>query len=262
MSKKQILDCQALSEDNESLPSLGEQLRVAREQTGLSVDTVAKQLYLSTTVIEQIESDNIPESSNTLFSKGYVKSYSVLLNLPVDDMLKCFQLQYQCNNDLKKMQTFSNRSKNTTHNDYLNWITVIAIIVMTVGVIAWWWQQGEQHVVEVAVIETIVASSEPSPRLPLIPSVATVNQEIQSTTVESTFTFTKDCWVKITDATNAVIAVGIKKSGTSIDVSGVAPLEVILGAPHAVQITYQQQTLDISSYISNDTAKFTLPLEQ
>jgi cytoskeleton protein RodZ len=262
MSKKQELECLALSQVNELQPSLGEQLRLAREQAGMSIDDVAKQLYLSKAVIEEIESDNIPASANTLFSKGYVKSYSALLRLPIDDMLKCFQLQYQCNIELKKMQTFSNRSKNATHNNYLNWITLIAIVVMTMGVIAWWWQQSEQVIIQIPAVETIVASNESSPRLPLTPNIATMSQSIQSTTVNSTFAFTQDCWVKITDATNAVVAVGIKKAGSSMDVSGVAPLEVVLGAAHGVKITYQQQVLDISSYISNNTAKFTLPLEQ
>jgi len=262
MSKQQDLQSNLKTPDDELNPSLGELLRTAREAAGLSIADVAAKLFLSVGVIEQIESDNIPASANTLFSKGYVKSYSVLLNLPVDDMLQRFLLQYQCNANLKKMQTFSNRSKNTTHDSYLNWVTLIAISVMSIGVIVWWWQKSETTIVQVPTVEREVATYEASPRLPITPVLTTVTHQPDDGIVNSTFTFTQDCWVKITDATNAVVAVGIKKAGTSIDVSGVAPLEVILGAPLGVQITYQQQTLDISSYISKDTAKFSLPLEQ
>jgi len=261
MIKKQDIECQTLADD-ETQPSLGELLRVAREDACLSLEEVAAKLFLSVSVIEQIESDSIPASANTLFSKGYVKSYSGLLNLPIDDMLQRFKLQYQCNADLKKMQTFSNRSKNTTHNNYLNWVTLIAISVMSIGVIVWWWQKNETTIVKMPLPQTVVANSDAASHLSITSTVTTVAQELEVTTVDSKFTFTQDCWVKITDATNAVVAVGIKKAGTSIDVSGVAPLEVILGAPLGVQITYQQQSLDISSYISKDTAKFTLPLEQ
>lgn len=261
MSKHDV-DCQRFNTDNESQPTLGERLTLARQQAGLSVDDVATKLFLSIAVVNQLETDSVPLSANSLFTKGYVKSYCTLLELPSDELLLLFKHQYQCQNDIKKMQTFSNRSKNTTHNNYLNWITLFVISIMVIGIIAWWWQQSEQEaqLALVSGIENRVQTTEPSPRLPLTPKVT--NSVSNSKLVNTTLVFNKDCWVKITDSTNAVIAVGIKKAGSMIDISGVAPLEVILGAPLAVDITFEQQKLDISSYISNDTAKFTLPLEQ
>jgi cytoskeleton protein RodZ len=47
-----------------------------------------------------------------------------------------------------------------------------------------------------------------------------------------------------------------------LDISGLAPFEVTLGAPDAVSITYQGNALDISRYIIDNAARFSVPLEQ
>lgn len=261
MSNTQESSSSTTENDCETTPSLGNQLLNARQLAGLSIDDVAKNLYISKAVVNELETDTVPESSNALFYRGYVKSYAVLLGLDCDELVKTFRAQYHCDDDLKTMQTFSNRSKNDTHNNYLNWVTRGVVVVITIAIVVWWQQRQSMSEMPTITQESIAVANEPSPRLPIAPIANTV-VEVDTKNLQSTFSFSQDCWVKITDATNAVVAIGIKKAGTSIDVSGVPPLEVILGAPQGVEITYQQQTLDISSYISNETAKFTLPLEQ
>lgn len=246
--------------NNEKKLTVGQQLRLARNEANLTIEYVAEKLYLAVSVITDIESDKNQSNTSIVFVKGYVKSYCVLLNLPVEGMLKCFDQQYQDNNDVKKMQTFSNRTQDTTHNSYLNWVTVLIVLTMIIGVSFWWWQQVDEPIVGVPVNQSNIINNEPSPLLPLTPNLDAATLNIKKNVVESTFTFSGDCWVKVIDATNAVIAVGIKKGGTSIDISGVAPLNVILGAPNMVKINYQGEPLDISSYIVKDTATFTLPL--
>lgn len=261
MSNTQESSNSTTDNDCETAPSLGRQLLNARQQAGMSIDEVALKLFISKAVVNELETDTVPESSNALFYRGYVKSYAVLLGLDCEDMVKTFRAQYHCDNDLKTMQTFSNRSKNDTHNNYLNWVTTGVVIIIFIAVIVWWWQRQSMAEMPTISQEPVAIATEPSPRLPIAP-VVNAAMEVDENNVQSTFTFSQDCWVKITDATNAVVAIGIKKAGTSIEVSGVPPLEVILGAPQGVEITYHEQVLDISSYISNETATFTLPLEQ
>lgn len=260
MNKKQELNSQSESQEDETIPTVGLQLRLARENAGLTVDTVAKQLFLSKNIIDEIEADNIPSSVHSLYSKGYVKSYSTLLNLSVDDILENFEKQYECDSDLKEMQTFSNRSQTTIYNNYLNWITTLVIIIMIIGVGVWWWKQ--QTMVTVPVVDPIAINNIPSQLLEDNSGININIEEEPSILVDYTFTFSKDCWVKITDATNAVVAIGIQKADSTVLISGVAPLEVVLGASHAVTIIHQQEVVDISPYTSKNTATFSLPLEQ
>ena len=80
--------------------------------------------------------------------------------------------------------------------------------------------------------------------------------------VELMFTFSNDCWIKITDATGNDIAYGIKKQGRVMPVSGQPPFPVILGAPAYVKVKYAGAPVDISFLPSDRTGRFVLPLQE
>ncbi|MGY0564240.1 MAG: DUF4115 domain-containing protein [Paraglaciecola chathamensis] len=73
------------------------------------------------------------------------------------------------------------------------------------------------------------------------------------------FTFADDCWVSVIDATGETIAIGVKVAGRVMSISGIAPFEIILGAPSVVQIKYADKDVDMSFLAPNSTAKFSLP---
>ena len=79
--------------------------------------------------------------------------------------------------------------------------------------------------------------------------------------VELIFSFSGDCWIKITDATGNDIAYGVKKAGRVMPVTGQAPFSVILGAPRSVNVQYDGQPIDISFLPSDRTGRFVLPLQ-
>ncbi len=92
-----------------------------------------------------------------------------------------------------------------------------------------------------------------------IDNVSVVNPPaILEPVVSLNFIFNGDCWVKITDVNGEVLAVGVKQQDKIMSVSGVAPVSVILGDPAVVELTYQGQPYDLSSYRSGRRAKFTL----
>lgn len=72
------------------------------------------------------------------------------------------------------------------------------------------------------------------------------------------FTFTADCWVKVTDANGEVMAIGLKKAGKVMPVEGVAPIDVTLGEPTAVTVEFNGEAYDISRFRAGRTARFTL----
>jgi len=79
--------------------------------------------------------------------------------------------------------------------------------------------------------------------------------------VELIFSFSGDCWIKITDATGNDIAYGVKKDGRVMPVIGQAPFSVILGAPRSVNVQYDGEPIDISFLPSDRTGRFVLPLQ-
>jgi len=72
------------------------------------------------------------------------------------------------------------------------------------------------------------------------------------------FDFSGDCWVEIVDATGETLAIGIKRAGKHMPISGVPPIRVKLGAPGVVQLSINGEPYDLSQYPPTRTATFTI----
>jgi len=79
--------------------------------------------------------------------------------------------------------------------------------------------------------------------------------------INMAFTFKTDCWVSVKDVNNETIAIGIKKQGRVMEVSGLAPIEIILCTPDNVDIDFGGKAIDMSVYPSGQAANFTLTVE-
>ena len=99
-----------------------------------------------------------------------------------------------------------------------------------------------------------------------------VTQVIEQATTENTPTaqlalteinleLTENCWIKLEDATGKVLILGEKKAGYNKTVSGTAPFKAVLGAPQAVKLSLNGESIDLSHYPKSRVARLTLPLE-
>lgn len=71
-------------------------------------------------------------------------------------------------------------------------------------------------------------------------------------------TFSDACWVKVTDATDEVLAIGTKVAGYTMPLNGQAPFDVILCKPEAVSMTYNGEQVDLSGYRRSRSVTMTL----
>lgn len=71
--------------------------------------------------------------------------------------------------------------------------------------------------------------------------------------------FSSDCWVDIRDASGKRLAIGIKGTGDTLNLSGEPPYKVVLGAPEVVTMTYDGESVNLGKYESGNVARFTLP---
>lgn len=76
------------------------------------------------------------------------------------------------------------------------------------------------------------------------------------------FSFDEDCWIRVTDASGAVLSVGIKQKGQRIRLSGAAPLTVVLGNPPGVQLRHNGQPVDLSTYPASRPATLTITTQR
>lgn len=241
--------------------SLGQQLKMAREHAKLSLEEIEGTLHVSGATLRDIENDSVDQGVNPLFTKGYIKSYAGLVGMDKEEALELYAVQYSDDVSVKKMQTFSNRTKLKEHNNYLNYVSWLIVLLLGATIVGWWYQQAttdtrEQPIESTSFNDAELSTADDS----IIPqNVATNTQPLAA---QARFIFSEDCWIKVTDAANEIIAIGIKKQGSTLIVSGVPPFEVNLGAPNAVKIVYQGNELDITPYINGQTARFSVPLDK
>ncbi|MCL1089797.1 DUF4115 domain-containing protein [Shewanella profunda] len=68
-----------------------------------------------------------------------------------------------------------------------------------------------------------------------------------------------DCWINILDAKGKVLVDGVRGAGANIQVSGVAPFKVILGAPHVATLSMDGQVVSLADFPKGRVARLTLP---
>ncbi|SFN06266.1 RodZ domain-containing protein [Marinobacter pelagius] len=75
-------------------------------------------------------------------------------------------------------------------------------------------------------------------------------------------TFTADCWVQVSDADGNRLVASLQRQGDRINVSGDAPLRVVIGAVDAVgSVRFQGETVDLGDFrVANNRTEFTLSL--
>jgi cytoskeleton protein RodZ len=69
----------------------GELLKQARERAGLSVERVAKDLYLDVHFIQAIEINNFKDLGAPVYAKGYLRRYAKLVGVAEDGILLGYQ---------------------------------------------------------------------------------------------------------------------------------------------------------------------------
>ncbi len=70
--------------------------------------------------------------------------------------------------------------------------------------------------------------------------------------------FIRDSWVEISDATGQRLYFDLAKDGDELNLSGVAPFDVLLGYAIGVTIQYNGEPFDLMPYIRGKMARFTL----
>jgi cytoskeleton protein RodZ len=82
----------AVEADVTELPSSpGARLRREREARGLTQQQAAEQLTLDVSVVTALEANDFATLGAPVFAKGHLRRYAVLLGIPEDDILGCYE---------------------------------------------------------------------------------------------------------------------------------------------------------------------------
>jgi cytoskeleton protein RodZ len=144
MTEEYINTKEATVESTQATP--GQQLKKGREAQGLTQQQVADSLHLRLGNIQDIESDTHKPGVSITFTKGYVRIYAKLLNMPVEPLLENFDVLHQGEKQPAKLQSFSQRVAKQANDDRWMMVTYLIVFLVIASLVIWWYQQSDKSI--------------------------------------------------------------------------------------------------------------------
>lgn len=105
---------------------------------------------------------------------------------------------------------------------------------------------------------TAPAATTPTTTASATESTSATAEPLPGTAEVLQFNFNSECWVRVTDANDEVLAIGTKPAGHRMRVAGPAPLTVVLGNPTGVELLHNGRPVDLSGYPTARSATVTI----
>jgi cytoskeleton protein RodZ len=144
MTEEYIDIKEATVKSTEATP--GQQLKKGREAQGLTQQQVADSLHLRLGNIQDIETDTHKRGVSITFTKGYVRIYAKLLNMPVEPLLENFDVLHQGEKQAPKLQSFSQRVAKQANDDRWMMVTYLIVFLVIASLVIWWFQQSDKSI--------------------------------------------------------------------------------------------------------------------
>lgn len=158
----------------------GHILRQVREEKGLSQQEVARELHLTSRVINGLETDDFSHVNSPIFARGYIRSYARHLGLDADELVAEYDAVYGSPDHGKKpMSTIRKVSEQARPGDA--WVKLVSVVLVLalVGASWWWWQSQSDSVAPTPVDEVTVQDSQGEDRLAKLPEDEGLDLELQ-----------------------------------------------------------------------------------
>jgi len=254
---------------------------------GLTPDDLANQLKFSTRQIEALESGRYEQLPGGPFVRGMVRSYARLVGVDPGPLLErmagaptvadASRIAAQ----FKKPVPFSDMSRRSTMTYF-----VLAGLALIVAVAVFFqWQQERAKPARPAQPAPVVrapaadapppvaqsrapapveAAAKPKPQPKPQPVPEAVPASAPELPVETfglqrvVLRVDEECWVEIKDAFGSTLLSQLILAGREKTVEGEAPLSVVIGNAHHVQLTHNGNPVDLKPHIKVEVARLTL----
>ncbi|CUX96602.1 cytoskeleton protein RodZ [Candidatus Doolittlea endobia] len=124
----------------------GGYLRQARENMGLSQQSVAERLRLNVSTVQDIENDHVNPNLASTFLRGYIRSYARLVQISEEELIPMMAEQAPIKPlKVALMQSFSLGKTRKKRDSWLMGFTWFILFVMIGLTGAWWWQNHQDQ---------------------------------------------------------------------------------------------------------------------
>ena len=263
--------------------SVGQVLREAREAQNMTLEEVAMRLRLMHRQVEAMETDDFGSLGQPVFARGFVRNYARLMGLQPETLLA-------------RMEGAPAELTPITHAEPLmpsSWLTSPWLILLMLGMLVvvavpvslYLWLNSDagepQHAAPPRVESRPAPAATPvepipadvpaeipaEPVVPAAPEVGTdaageagapLAQVSPATRSLVHLEFGEESWAEIKDASGRVLHRQLNPAGSSADIRGQPPFDVLIGNATQAHMTYNGRPIDLKPFIAVTVARFTL----
>lgn len=268
MSDQDKSEIQEESNITSELSTVGELLRTAREEAGLTIADVAGHLKLSLPQLQALEDNAFDRLPGPVFVRGFARSYARYLHLDEAQLLSA--LDRQLPRPIPTEQNIETETLSSYEIKPVPWHLIGGVlIVLVVAVVAGWWLWGgsgdghagtslpEQDPNTLAPMMTEQASSvagESSMPSALVTSesVTLVSPTISGETVAGQKTIwmkaNAPVWLSVHDASGTQLISSTLTTGEERKVTGKSPLKIRISNIDRLEMRDNDQPVDLNVY--------------
>ncbi len=267
--------------------SVGQILREAREAQGMTLDAAAMRLRLMHRQVEAIEADDFDSLGQVVFARGFVRNYARLLGLAPDELLA--QMPGAPAEPAAVSQSEPQLPRSWLSSPWLILGLLGLLVGVAVPVALYLWLNSEvdeaplaQPAVSVAPADAAAAAAQPpvaeaqvadtaeppaeadaapaeavAPAAPAEAVAPAVQQQAAAGSVLH-LEFGDESWTEIRDASGRMLHRQLNPAGSSVDVSGQPPFDVVIGNAPQARLTYNGRPIDLKPFTDATVARFTL----
>lgn len=267
-----------MSENNQ--PSVGQILREAREAQGISLDEAAMRLRLMHRQLAAIEADDFESLGQIVFARGFVRNYARLLGLVPEELLARMQGAPAEPAAVSQSAPPLPRSWLSSPWLILGLLGLLVGVAVPVALYLWLNSEVDDETVQPALSSPqardvaapaplpvpVPADSAEQPAPPAAevatsaPVVAPVPAEPATPAAGSVLhlEFGDESWTEIRDASGRMLHRQLNPAGSSVDITGRPPFELVIGNAAQARLTYNGRPIDLKPFTDSTVARFTL----
>ncbi len=241
--------------------SVGQQLRTARLEAKLSVTDVAQALKFSTRQIELLEQDDHAALPGMTIVRGFVRSYSRLLKLDTDALLKMLDAASPVvMAEVRPPENMGLAGVEGERQQMGPLVSMAIVVLLAALMLAGWHFFGPKpvtthHPAVTAAPATIVPMPEATQPQPDRSEAVPAALPPAASAPMLTFAFADRSWLEVVDADAKVLHSAENPAGTQLSLSGKPPFDIVIGNATKVKLMYGERVIDLLPYIRADVAR-------
>ena len=260
--------------------SVGQILREAREAQNMTLEDVAMRLRLMHRQVEAMEMDDFGSLGQPVFARGFVRNYARLMGLQPETLLA--RMEGAPAEPAPVAPAEPPMPSSWLTSPWLILFLLGVLMVVAVPISLYWWLNSDAGETQHAVIPVkpvspptpAVTSVVPNPvdvaaETPAAPELVVATEAaVEADAPPSAASpaalsqlhleFGKESWVVIKDASGRTLHRQLNPAGSSANIQGQPPFDVLIGNAAQARMTYNGRPIDLKPFISLTVARFTL----